>query len=73
MKKQLLSLGKVLDKAKQKTINGGGVNQVNGWCDGDANNYGLPCGCACITDSNCIMGYCDKGPYDMLIWGVCCG
>jgi len=49
MKKQLLHLGKALNKAEQKSINGGFVALQ---CKRDSD-------CASIPFSTCNQGYCD--------------
>lgn len=69
MKKQFLNLGKTLNKAEQRSVNGG-----DPWCNSlqpDPGSYELPCGCFCQENSQCIMGNCNvNGPNG---WGQCCG
>ncbi|XRE42482.1 hypothetical protein ACIVBQ_000686 [Tenacibaculum discolor] len=43
MKKQILNLGKTLQKAEQKQINGGKRQCITPWSDGECTEYGLQC------------------------------
>ncbi|TYQ00348.1 hypothetical protein C7447_101960 [Tenacibaculum adriaticum] len=43
MKKQILNLGKALNRSEQKTINGGKKQCILPWGDGTCSEYGLQC------------------------------
>ncbi|REH45021.1 hypothetical protein C7448_11049 [Tenacibaculum gallaicum] len=43
MKKQILNLGKALKKAEQAQINGGKVQCITPWSNGECTEYGLQC------------------------------
>jgi hypothetical protein len=67
--KKLKNIKSLLSREEMRQIQGG-----SGWCGNGGNGgYDLPCGCACVSNSDCIMGTCNKGPFNMLIWGTCCG
>lgn len=66
--KKLKSIKGLLSREEMRQIQGG-----SGWCSGDANSYGLPCGCACMSDSNCIMGNCSRSWLGWTTYGTCCG
>ena len=44
MKNQFLNLGKALNKAEQKSINGGKRQCILPWGDGTCSEYGDQCG-----------------------------
>ncbi|WP_408031630.1 hypothetical protein [Tenacibaculum xiamenense] len=53
MKKQILTIGKKISKAEQKSIHGGAARSCH---SGKFHN-----GCLCNGDSHCASGNCDKG------------
>ena len=54
MKKQILTVGKIISKTEQKSINGGAAISS---C-----HYGkFANGCLCNNDGQCGSGNCDKG------------
>ncbi len=53
MKKSISSLGKVLNKAEQQTINGGGRRACNGRDAEDRCSGGCPQGSICVEDPGC--------------------
>ncbi|WP_109098136.1 hypothetical protein [Aquimarina sp. AU58] len=54
MKKQILTLGKILSKVEQKSINGGAA--------AISCHYGkFHNGCLCNYHSQCASGHCDEG------------
>lgn len=55
MKKQILNIGKALNKAEQKTINGG--HMLAAPCRGGKD---MDTGCLCTSGDQCSSGSCRK-------------
>ena len=53
MKKSILNLGKALNRAEQKSVNGGGIGSCR-----SGNDMGN--GCLCHKGSTCNSGSCNK-------------
>ncbi len=69
MKKQILNLGKALNKGEQKAINGGFFPiQAGGVCEGIEGT--IPAGCPCNVDVMCI-GLCDTSNPTQGYRGTC--
>ncbi|MCB0743418.1 MAG: hypothetical protein KDC67_05905 [Ignavibacteriae bacterium] len=73
MKKLNLKFAKdYLSRDEMRQITGGSGGSGGCWCSCPGchtGGYCLPAGCACRSDSDCIMGYCSRGVNDL--FGVC--
>ncbi|WP_408031629.1 hypothetical protein [Tenacibaculum xiamenense] len=66
MKKQILSIGKTISKAEQKSIYGGAEHPGGGT---SCHRGKFAVGCLCNYDSHCASGYCRKGWFAFI--GMC--
>lgn len=59
MKKQILNIGKALNRAEQKEIFGGNVLMEEGFDDGCYVRGEMDNNCGCNYNSDCKSGYCE--------------